>query len=168
MKLINNKRAKLLSELLKDSRKSDRVLAKVLRVSQPTVTRMRNRLVKDGVIQEFTIIPNFVKLGYEFFAISSFRVKVRTDYKEKVRKWVEHYPNVILWANAEGMGKNAVTISLHKSFTDYSRFASETQEYWGDDMEDYATLLVSLKAPSVRPFSLKYLAEQRKRPEGQQ
>ena len=35
----------LLLELLKDSKRSDRELAKVLGVSQPTVTRMRQRLV---------------------------------------------------------------------------------------------------------------------------
>jgi len=156
---------KLISELLKNSRKSDRVLAKALGISQPTVSRMRNKLVREGLIQEFTIIPNFVKLGYEFFAISCIKFKLRADYKEKARKWVEHYPNVILLAKAEGMGKNAVIVSLHKSYTDYSRFASETQEYWGDYIEDYATMLVSLKAPSVRPFSLRYLAEQKEIPE---
>jgi len=48
---------KLLSELLKDSKRSDRELAKALGVSQPTVTRNRSRLVKDGVIREFTVIP---------------------------------------------------------------------------------------------------------------
>ena len=35
----------LLLEFLKDSKRSDRELAKVLGVSQPTVTRMRQRLV---------------------------------------------------------------------------------------------------------------------------
>ncbi len=61
---------KLLSELLKDSKRSDRELAKVLSVSQPTVTRRRNSLVKEGTIQEFTIIPDFAKLGFEIMAFS--------------------------------------------------------------------------------------------------
>lgn len=152
---------KLLSELLKDSRKSDRALSRSLGVSQPTVSRLRNKLMRSGLIQEFTIIPDFAKLGYEFFAVSCAKFRVRANFMEKARKWLERYPNVILFAKAEGMGKNQVCVSLHKSYTDYSRFASETQEYWGDDIEDYATLLVSLKAPSVRPFSLRYLAQQK-------
>jgi len=45
----------LLFELLKNSKRSDKELAKVLMVSQPTVTRMRSRLVKEGVIKEFTV-----------------------------------------------------------------------------------------------------------------
>jgi len=56
---------RLLLELMKDSKRSDRELAKVLGVSQPTVSRMRSRLVKEGIIREFTVIPNFVKMGYE-------------------------------------------------------------------------------------------------------
>jgi len=37
---------KLVSELMKNSRRSDRELSKVLGVSQPTVTRLRSRLKK--------------------------------------------------------------------------------------------------------------------------
>jgi DNA-binding Lrp family transcriptional regulator len=39
---------KLLAELLNDSRKSDRELAKAIGVSQPTVTRTRLKLEKEG------------------------------------------------------------------------------------------------------------------------
>jgi DNA-binding Lrp family transcriptional regulator len=163
--VMNDREMKLVSELLRNSRKSDRTLAKTLKVSQPTVTRMRNRLLRDGIVREFTIIPDFVKLGYEFFAISCVKSKLKANYLERARKWVSRYPNVILMAKAEGMGKNTVIVSLHESYTEYSRFATETQEYWGDDIEDYATLLVSLKAPSARSFSLKYLAEQKETPE---
>ncbi|MDH5391251.1 MAG: helix-turn-helix domain-containing protein, partial [Candidatus Bathyarchaeota archaeon] len=38
----------LLLELLKDSKRSDREIAKVLGVSQPTVSRMRWRLEEEG------------------------------------------------------------------------------------------------------------------------
>ena len=37
---------KLISELMKNSRRSDRELAKILQVSQPTVTRVRTKLEK--------------------------------------------------------------------------------------------------------------------------
>jgi DNA-binding Lrp family transcriptional regulator len=39
---------RLLVELIKNCSRSDRKLAKVLGTSQPTVTRMRNRVVKEG------------------------------------------------------------------------------------------------------------------------
>jgi DNA-binding Lrp family transcriptional regulator len=58
---------KVLSGLIKNSKISDRELAKTIGVSQPTVTRARTRLEKNGYIQEYTAIPNFAKLGYTFW-----------------------------------------------------------------------------------------------------
>ena len=151
---------KLLLELLKDSKRSDRELAKVLGVSQPTITRMRSRLVKEGMIKEFTVIPDFVKMGYEIMAISCVKKrKAVTELSEKGVKWVRKYPNVIFAARAEGMGKNGVMISLHKNYTDYSNFISENLQYWEDEIEGYDTMLISLRGVIAKPLSLKYLAE---------
>jgi DNA-binding Lrp family transcriptional regulator len=61
---------KLLSELLKNSRRSDRELAKAIGVSQPTTTRLRTKLEKEGYIKEYTIIPNFSKIGYTIMALN--------------------------------------------------------------------------------------------------
>jgi Lrp/AsnC family leucine-responsive transcriptional regulator len=150
---------KLIAELFRNSRKSDREMARKLGVSQPTVSRMRGKLESEGVIQEYTIIPDYTKLGYELVALSLVKARTRTDYVERAKKWVKNYPNVVLMARAEGAGKNAVMISLHQSYTDYSKFVSETQMYWEDDIQTYDTILISLKGPVVRAFSLRSLAE---------
>jgi DNA-binding Lrp family transcriptional regulator len=42
---------KLVSELMKNSRRSDREMARVLGLSQPTVGRMIKKLEKEGIIQ---------------------------------------------------------------------------------------------------------------------
>jgi DNA-binding Lrp family transcriptional regulator len=60
---------KLLCELIKNSRKSDRKLAKLVGVSQPTVTRTRTRLEKEGLI-EYSGVPNLRKIGFEIIAIT--------------------------------------------------------------------------------------------------
>jgi len=150
----------LLLELLKDSKRSDRELAKVLGVSQPTVSRMRWRLVKRGIIKDFTIIPDFVKMGYEIMAISSFKSKTGKEITERAVKWTMAKPNIIFASAAEGMGKNAVIISLHKNYTDFSKFLRDLRLESKDDLRDYDTLLISLKEKVVKPLSLKYLAEQ--------
>lgn len=150
---------KLVSELLKNSRKSDREIAKKLRISQPTVSRMRNALEKEGVIQEYSIVPDFVKLGYEIVAISCVRAKIRTDCMERAKKWVVKHPNIVLMAKAEGAGKNAVMVSLHRNYTEFSRFVAETQVDWQDDIETYDTMLISLQGAVVRAFSLRTLAD---------
>ena len=56
---------RLISELMKNSRRSDRELAKATGVSQPTISRMIKKLEKERIIKEYTMIPDFVKLGYE-------------------------------------------------------------------------------------------------------
>jgi len=152
----------LLLELLKDSKRTDRELAKVLGVSQPTVTRMRSRLVNEGVIKEFTVIPDLVKMGYEIMAISCVKKKTfPTKLEEKAMKWKKKYPNIIFVARAEGMGKNGVMISLHKSYTEFSKFVSQNLQYWGDEIDNYDTMLISLDGLIVKPLSLRYLAEEK-------
>ena len=61
---------KLVSELIKNSRRSDRELARVLGLSQPTVGRMIKKLEKEGIIQGYTMIPDMNKLGIEIVAIT--------------------------------------------------------------------------------------------------
>jgi DNA-binding Lrp family transcriptional regulator len=158
---MNKKMMSLLSELLKDSKRSDRELAKILGVSQPTITRMRHRLVKEGMIREFTVIPDFVKMGYEIMAISCVKTKTPiTELSERGEERWKKFPNVILAAASEGMRKNGVIISLHKSFTDYSKFVTDQLWYWKDEIIDHDAMLISLKDLVVKPLSLKYLAEQ--------
>ena len=153
---------KLLLELLRDSKRSDRKIAKILGVSQPTITRMRKRLVDERVIREFTVIPDLVKMGYEIMAISFVKTKgAVTEVDEETLKWMMKFPNIIFVANAEGMGKNGVMISLHKNYTEYSRFVREQKLYWGKDIEDYETVLVSLKGIIAKPLSFRYLAEEK-------
>jgi len=150
---------KLLLQLLKDSKRSDRELAKVLDVSQATVSRMRNKLVRDGVIKEFTVIPDFTKMGFELLAIISCKSESSKEIAEKARKWTMSKPNVIFAGRAEGMGKNAVIVSIHKNFTDYSNFLTQLRFEGKGIVEDYETLIVSLNGFIAKPLSLKYLAE---------
>ena len=153
----------LLLELLKDSKRSDRELAKVLDVSQPTVSRMRSRLVKEGVIKEFTVIPDFVKLGYEIMAITCVKVKEKMilEMEKKAEEYMKTQPNIIFaGGGAQGMGKNGLMISLHDSYSDFSNFLTNHMIYWGDNIEDHFSILVSLRERIVKPLSLKYLAEQ--------
>ena len=151
----------LLLELLKDSKRSDRELAKVLGVSQPTITRTRHKLIEEGVIREFTVIPDFTKMGYEIMAISCIKTKmtIKPELAEKAEKWWKKYANVIFVSRAEGMGKNGVCISLHKNYTDFSSFLSNLMLEWGDDIEEFDSMLISLEGTIIKPLSLRYLAE---------
>ena len=69
--LLKEIELKMLSELIKNSRRSDRELAKAIGTSQPTATRIRSKLEKDGVIKEYTTIPDLsqnwlLNFGFDF------------------------------------------------------------------------------------------------------
>ena len=60
----------LLYELMKNSKRSDRELAKVVDVSQPTITRLRKGLEQINLIREYTVLPALDKLGFEVLAFN--------------------------------------------------------------------------------------------------
>jgi DNA-binding Lrp family transcriptional regulator len=67
---------------LKNSRRSDRKLAKVIGVSQPTTTRLRTKLEKEGCIKEYAILPNFSKIGYTIMALNFIKLDPKlTDHE---------------------------------------------------------------------------------------
>ena len=81
---------KLLSELVKNSRRSDRELAKAIDASQPTTTRLRTKLEKEGYIKEYTVIPNF-KIGYTIMALNFMKLDPKLT-KMKLKDFGRHIP----------------------------------------------------------------------------
>jgi len=150
---------KILQQLLKNSKKSDRELAKAIGISQATFTRRRKQLERK-IIQEYTITPNLYNLGFEILAFTFVRFKEpRIDMLEKARQSLLKQPNVIFASGGEGLGMGAVGISVHKDYTSYSNFMREMRQQWSDIVLDLQSFLVSLKGDvEAKPFSLKPLA----------
>lgn len=154
---------KLLKELIRNSRRSDRELAKTLKVSQPTVTR--NRKLAEGFIRSYTIVPEFRKIGYEILAITFAKAKTydRKEIESKLesaKKWVMQRPNVFFASDGEGLGKDTVMLSLHKDYSKYADFIREYTVNFADFTSDVQSFIVSLKTGMIiKPFDLKYLAE---------
>jgi len=157
---------KILSELLKNSKMSDRKLAKKIGVSQPTVTRRRARLEKD-VIDGYTLVPKWEKLGYEMLAFTLVKAKEVLGLKDKTkvahdrgRKWLMKQPNVLIGGGCRGMGVNSFMISVHKSYSDFESFMVRYNRELGDMFSDSQTIIVNLGGNQIlKPLHLKYLAE---------
>ncbi len=153
---------KLVSELIKNSRRSDRELARVLGLSQPTVGRMIKKLEKAGIIQGYTMIPDMTKLGIEIVAITLVTLEHQIDPEERMRKsreFVEKHPNLIFVSSGRSTSSDRVAISVHKSYSDYAKFMKEVKtevpEYHVTD-----TFLLSYKSDIIlRPLSFKTLAD---------
>jgi len=154
------KNLRLLYALMKSARRSDRELAKALKISQPTVTRQRTVLEKDGYIKEYTIIPDLVKMGYDFVAVTflSF-AEDSPELFDKAREWTKARPSVIFAANGEGLSMNSIMVSVHKNYASYSKLITELRRDWQPNLKNAETFIISLARPElwVKSFSFRYL-----------
>lgn len=158
---------RLLSELLKNSRRSDRQLAKVLGVSQPTVTRMRRKLEKEGYIKEYTLIPDFRKLGYELMSLTFVKLKKGLSKEElkKTRKIINEDLKkspfaIIMTESGSGLGYEGVTVSLHESYRSYVKHLGWLRCWTFLQIFEIESFLISLHDEvRYRPLTFAYLAQ---------
>ena len=149
---------KLLYEMMKNSKRSDRLIAKIIGVSQPTITRMRQRLEKTGYIRDYTVIPDLEKLGYEIAAFTFITAANSNVKGENMNKWIESNSKIVFSASGDGLnGKNSIMVSIHRDFTDYSKFATEFRSKWSGNIRDVDSFLVPLRGDIPKHFSFKYL-----------
>ncbi len=156
---------KILFELMKDSHRSDRQLAKSLGVSQPTVTR-RRAMLEENFIEGYTVIPKFGQIGFEIGAFTFLKSKLKFTTGEeknqalqKMREWYMKQPNVILVMEGRGMGWDAICISLHENFSNFAEFIRAHDSELSEWVVESQTFHADLKAGIViKPLHLKYLA----------
>ena len=152
---------RLLFELIKDARRSDRDLAKVMKVSQPTVTRKRTILEREGFIREYTVVPDLEKMGYQIMAFTflSFLTPPKPEQLEKAREWTEKQSSIIFAADGTGISMNSVMVSVHKDYASYSRLLTKLREDWHPSLKDTESFIVCVNRPEllIKQFSFHYL-----------
>lgn len=157
----------LLNELLSDSSRSDRELGKIVGVSQPTVSRTKKTLLEKGLIQGFSAIPNFYKIGYELMALTLVKIKTNLSSKEqrqegheKVKDWMNKQNNVIFCSYCRGLDSDGFMISFHPNYKDFDDFIQKHNRDLGYLLKDVKSGLVNLdNNQTIKPFNFKHLAE---------
>jgi len=146
---------KLICELLKNSRRSDRELAKTLGVSQPTVSRTLKRLEKEGYIKEYTIVPDFLKLGYHIMGVTLIKHAdpADKDKSAEIRKTVveikKQNPHAALMAvNGMGLGKDRLFITFYEDYPAYSKAMELTKNIPHVEVHGVDSFLVDLNDKS--------------------
>lgn len=154
----NQKMIDLLYEFMKNSKRSDREIAKVVEVSQPTITRMRKSLEKTEYIREYTIIPALEKLGFEILALNFLSTSTKPKDVKEMQEWISESQKIIFTSLGEGLnGKTVLLVSIHRDFTDFSEFARELRGILGLETSSIESFLVSLRTDMIKHFSFKNL-----------
>lgn len=154
------KLVKLLFELIKNSKRSDRDLAKILDISQPTVTRLRKVLEKEA-IEQYTVIPNLSYLGFDIVALTLFRSKELVHpLVEEGQKWAKQQPNVVYVSTGQGIDSDGLVVSIHKNYADFVKYYQLFRRDWGKHLQDFKIFLISVKGSmTMKHFSFNYLAD---------
>jgi DNA-binding Lrp family transcriptional regulator len=122
---------------MKDSRRSDRELAHAIGVSQPTVSRVIAKLEKQRVIREYTIIPDFKKLGYTLASMTFINLKSGLTREElqkaretTTRDLCEDCPTeIVMFERGMGIGFTGVIIAMHKNYSSYTKLKDRIKKY---------------------------------------
>jgi DNA-binding Lrp family transcriptional regulator len=151
---------------MKNSRRSDKEIAKDVGVSQPTVTRARKRLEKEGVIKEYTIIPDFRKLGFEIAAVTlvKFMRELSAKELEEARKYSKDYEKkrsgaVLMAMNGIGLGYSRIFISFHKNYASYVKDINDIWSIPNVDQRRLDSFVISLlDEKHFQPLTLSVIA----------
>jgi len=155
--MMKKRMLKLLFELMKNSKRSDREIAKIIGVSQPTITRMRQRLEKKAIV-EYTVIPDWKELGFEIMAFTFLKASKQQGLVEKAREWAAKNPSVVFASGGDGMGMDGAMISFHRSFSDFSDFIMNLKMELSENLHDIQSFLMTTDGERlIKSFSLKYL-----------
>jgi DNA-binding Lrp family transcriptional regulator len=158
---------KLVSELMRNCRRSDRKLAKAVGVSQPTVSRMIKKLEREGMIKEYTIILDFRKLGYHLLAFIFIKLKqgLGAEKVEAARRIAQESLKtgpfeVVMLKRGIGLGYDGVLISFHKDYASYLELKNRFKQFTLLELSKLESFLRSLDDKvRYRPLTLATLAK---------
>jgi DNA-binding Lrp family transcriptional regulator len=135
VKTVKDIELSLITELMRNSRRSDRDLAKAIGVSQPTVSRMIKKLEKEGVIREYTMIPDFSKLGFELMSIVTTKENELLREDETVEAWKKAHefakkaPQPFLFVlSTKPSGADTTVFALHENYSEYATYLKGIKE----------------------------------------
>jgi len=159
---------KVIAELMKNSRRSDRELAKAVGSSQPTVSRIIKKLEKEGYIKEYTMIPDFSRLGYQMMAFIFLgkQETVNEDESAELRKAAleseKRDPIACMTvADGIGLGKGRVLTFLYKDYTSYCKGLERIRRLPHVEADDLESFVVDLNDENnFRVLSLREVARQ--------
>jgi DNA-binding Lrp family transcriptional regulator len=148
--------------LVRDARRSDRELSRVLGTTTSSVTRRRRELELEGVIRDYTIVADFRKLGFEVEAFSFVSTvgSVKPEQLESLRRLTRGCSYILFAGKGAGLDMNCVIVSLHENYDGYLEFVKvlRAQPWLCGGLQGFRSFVRSTDRSQVfLPFSLRGL-----------
>jgi Lrp/AsnC family leucine-responsive transcriptional regulator len=137
--VLKKREKEIFTQLLTNARMPDKHIAKLLNTTQPTVTRIRQKLERAGYIKGYKPVVDIQKLGIGLVALTLFRIadfSKTEEIKKKVLPNLRKMPEVVLVAEGEGMGKTSLIVSMHKDFPEFEEWMINLRKKYGKYVED--------------------------------
>ena len=132
--MLKNKEKTVFAELLISGRKPDKHIAQERKISQPTVTRIRQKLEREKYIQAYHATPAFKKMGLNVvvFTIFTWNDYSKKELTDNAVNDIVANPKVIFISRGNGFsGRTAVMITIHNDVGCYEDFLVELKSKWG-------------------------------------
>jgi DNA-binding Lrp family transcriptional regulator len=128
---------------------------------------MIKELEKEGVIREYTMIPDFSKLGYSLLTVTL--VKHRRDLDRRQlgegakegldRAQAGESPEMVMAETGMGLGYDAVVVAYEKDYSSHTKLIDRIRAFEHLQAAETQTFIVDLKDKvHYRPFTFQTLA----------
>ncbi len=140
---------KLLKLLARNSRASLRELAKSLGVAVSTVHARLQKLLRDGLIKRFTIVPDYERLGYPITAV--ILVSVEGGAIEEVASRLAEEPNLIAVYDVTG-DYDLILVGKFRSMSELNLFLKRLNKMYSIKRTVTSVVLKVFKEDLVSPL----------------
>lgn len=124
----------ILSTLTKNSRKSNREIAKELKISKETVSNRINYLIENNYIKAFSLKINYEKLGFNEYNLFIKFKKINSEILENLILFFEKNENVT-WIG-KCFGKYDLKIALiFKNISEINKIIKDISSKYGTNLE---------------------------------
>ncbi len=159
------KNLEILYSLMVLGGKSDRAIAKILGINNATLSKRKRKLEQEGYIKEYTIIPDFHKIGKEIllFSFSTTTDLISPQQVKEAKELLQKHPEVLCVLDGQDVkGTYWITISVHENYENYLNLCNNVKNeclslpHKLPHVETHSFLIATGKQ-YLKPFSMRNL-----------
>ena len=147
---------KFIKSLFGDASKTDSNIAKEIKVSKASVSRIRKKLKKEKVLVDFIPVVDFEKLNVNLFAMITFEWSNFSDEKltKEMEDWLAKNPHTILLSEGESVeGLNYLVYTGFHDLEDYHEYSKNFRKKYEQHVKSVNVFFIPIKKVLLQDYS---------------